>query len=85
MRPAEMTGKEPVVLPTGRLVGRPARIDEDAIAEAVLESGLGRSSMKAVAEHLGVRARAVSPRTESEGTPASRCPTIHGPDALTES
>ena len=49
-----MTGKEPAVLPTGRRVGRPARIDKDAIAEAVLEIGLERSSMKAVAEHLGV-------------------------------
>jgi AcrR family transcriptional regulator len=37
-----------------RRVGRPARIDKDAIAEAVLEIGLDRSSMKAVAEHLGV-------------------------------
>jgi AcrR family transcriptional regulator len=35
-------------------VGRPARIDRDAIAEAVLELGLGGISMKAVADHLGV-------------------------------
>jgi AcrR family transcriptional regulator len=35
-------------------VGRPARIDRDAIAEAVLEIGLGGISMKAVADHLGV-------------------------------
>jgi AcrR family transcriptional regulator len=34
--------------------GRPSKIDRDAIAEAVLEIGLDRSSMKAVAEHLGV-------------------------------
>jgi AcrR family transcriptional regulator len=37
-----------------RPVGRPARIDRDAIADAVLEIGLGKASMKAVAEHLGV-------------------------------
>jgi AcrR family transcriptional regulator len=37
-----------------RRVGRPARIDRDAIAEAVLEIGLEQSSMKAVAAHLGV-------------------------------
>src|SRR5580700_1823236 len=49
-----MTGKEPAVLPTGRRVGRPARIDRDAIAQAVLEIGLEQSSMKAVAEHRGV-------------------------------
>jgi len=35
-------------------VGRPARIDRDAIAEAVLELGLDGISMKAVADHLGV-------------------------------
>jgi AcrR family transcriptional regulator len=35
-------------------VGRPARIDRDAIADAVLEIGLSKASMKAVAEHLGV-------------------------------
>jgi AcrR family transcriptional regulator len=35
-------------------VGRPPRIDRDAIAAAVLDIGLDRSSMKAVAEHLGV-------------------------------
>jgi AcrR family transcriptional regulator len=35
-------------------VGRPARVDRDAIAEAVLEIGLSQSSMKAVAAHLGV-------------------------------
>src|ERR1700722_12592384 len=49
-----MTGKEPAVVPVGRRVGRPARIDKDAIAQAVLEIGLSQSSMKAVAEHLGV-------------------------------
>jgi AcrR family transcriptional regulator len=37
-----------------RPVGRPARIDREAIADAVLEIGLGNASMKAVAEHLGV-------------------------------
>ena len=37
-----------------RAVGRPARIDREAIADAVLEIGLARSSMKAVAQHLGV-------------------------------
>lgn len=35
-------------------VGRPPRITRDDIAAAVLELGLGRSSMKAVAEHLGI-------------------------------
>lgn len=35
-------------------VGRPPRIDRDAIAEAVLDLGLDGISMKAVAEHLGV-------------------------------
>lgn len=39
---------------TTRPVGRPARIDREAIADAVLELGIGRASMKAVAEHLGV-------------------------------
>jgi AcrR family transcriptional regulator len=39
---------------TARSVGRPARIDRDGIADAVLEIGLGNASMKAVAEHLGV-------------------------------
>lgn len=38
----------------GRPVGRPARIDRDAIAEAVLTLGLDGISMKAVADHLGV-------------------------------
>ncbi len=35
-------------------MGRPPRIDREAIADAVLEIGLSQSSMKAVAEHLGV-------------------------------
>jgi AcrR family transcriptional regulator len=39
---------------TPRPVGRPPRIDRQAIADAVLEIGLSRASMKAVAEHLGV-------------------------------
>jgi AcrR family transcriptional regulator len=39
--------------PSGR-VGRPARIDRAAIADAVLELGLDGISMKAVADHLGV-------------------------------
>lgn len=39
--------------PRGR-VGRPARIDRAAIADAVLELGLDGISMKAVANHLGV-------------------------------
>jgi len=39
--------------PRGR-VGRPARIDRVAIADAVLEVGLDGISMKAVADHLGV-------------------------------
>ena len=42
------------VTATARQVGRPARIDRDAIADAVLEIGLANASMKAVAEHLGV-------------------------------
>jgi len=49
-----MAGKKLAASPTARRVGRPARIDKDAIAEAVLQIGLDKSSMKAVAEHLGV-------------------------------
>ena len=45
-----MTAASP---PPGK-VGRPARIDRRAIAEAVLELGLDGISMKAVADHLGV-------------------------------
>src|SRR3954454_12890200 len=37
-----------------RPVGRPARIDRDAIARAVLEIGFDDATMKRVAEHLGV-------------------------------
>ena len=40
-------------MPAGK-VGRPARIDRTAIAEAVLDIGLDGISMKAVADHLGV-------------------------------
>jgi AcrR family transcriptional regulator len=40
--------------PRANKVGRPARIDRTAIAEAVLELGLDGISMKAVADHLGV-------------------------------
>jgi AcrR family transcriptional regulator len=40
-------------MPAGK-VGRPARIDRTAIAEAVLDLGLDGISMKAVADHLGV-------------------------------
>jgi AcrR family transcriptional regulator len=40
-------------MPPGK-VGRPARIDRTAIAEAVLDLGLDGISMKAVADHLGV-------------------------------
>jgi AcrR family transcriptional regulator len=40
-------------MPAGK-VGRPARIDRTAIADAVLELGLDGISMKAVADHLGV-------------------------------
>ncbi len=40
--------------PTPGKVGRPARIDRTAIAEAVLDLGLDGISMKAVADHLGV-------------------------------
>jgi AcrR family transcriptional regulator len=40
-------------MPTNK-VGRPARIDRTAIAEAVLDLGLDGISMKAVADHLGV-------------------------------
>ena len=49
-----MTIKEAPAPGPPRRVGRPARIDKDAIAEAVLEIGLEQSSMRAVAEHLGV-------------------------------
>lgn len=35
-------------------MGRPARINRSTIAEAVLEIGIDRASMKAVADHLGV-------------------------------
>ena len=45
-----MTAPSP---PPGK-VGRPARIDRTAIAEAVLDLGLDGISMKAVADHLGV-------------------------------
>lgn len=41
-------------LAASRRPGRPARIDRDAIADAVLEIGLSHASMKAVAQHLGV-------------------------------
>jgi AcrR family transcriptional regulator len=55
--PADGAATEPAVSgPTaapGR-VGRPPRIDRDAIAAAVLDIGLERASMKAVAERLGV-------------------------------
>ena len=37
-----------------RSVGRPARIDHDAIAQAVIEIGFEDATMKRVAEHLGV-------------------------------
>ena len=37
-----------------RSVGRPPRIDHDAIAQAVIEIGFERATMKRVAEHLGV-------------------------------
>lgn len=37
-----------------RPVGRPARIDRTAIADAVLAVGLANASMKTVAEHLGM-------------------------------
>jgi AcrR family transcriptional regulator len=40
-----------------RRVGRPPRIDRDAIAQAVLNLGLDGISVKAVAEHLGVSAQ----------------------------
>jgi len=39
---------------TPRPVGRPARIDRDAIARAVIEIGYDDATMKRVAEHLGV-------------------------------
>ncbi len=37
-----------------RQVGRPARINRAVIADAVLEIGIDKASMKAVADHLGV-------------------------------
>ncbi len=46
--------KEATALPEARRVGRPARIDREAIADAVLEIGLAQSNMKTVAERLGV-------------------------------
>jgi AcrR family transcriptional regulator len=49
-----VAAKKAAAVPAVRRVGRPARIDKEAIAEAVLEIGLDKSSMKAVAEHLGV-------------------------------
>jgi AcrR family transcriptional regulator len=49
-----VTIKEATAPGKPRRVGRPPRIDKDAIAQAVLEIGLEQSSMKAVAEHLGV-------------------------------
>jgi AcrR family transcriptional regulator len=39
---------------TTRRVGRPARINRDSIASAVLEIGFDDATMKRVAEHLGV-------------------------------
>ena len=53
---ADPAAGEPAMSPVPRpnKVGRPARIDRDTIAEAVLELGLGGISMKAVADHLGV-------------------------------
>jgi AcrR family transcriptional regulator len=51
---AEVTIQDAAKPHEPRRVGRPARIDKDAIAKAVLEIGLDQSSMKAVAEHLGV-------------------------------
>jgi AcrR family transcriptional regulator len=35
-------------------VGRPPRVDREAIADAVLEIGLSRATMAAVANHLGI-------------------------------
>jgi AcrR family transcriptional regulator len=52
--PADVTVKDAARPLEPRRVGRPARIDKDAIAKAVLEIGLDQSSMKAVAGHLGV-------------------------------
>src|ERR1700723_2087576 len=49
-----MAMKEATALPEARRVGRPARIDRQAIADAVLELGLAQSNMKTVAERLGV-------------------------------
>jgi AcrR family transcriptional regulator len=45
---------EPPTTGSPRKVGRPPKIDRHAIADAVLEIGLRNSSMKAVAQHLGV-------------------------------
>ena len=65
-------------------VGRPARIDRDAIAEAVLELGLDGISMKAVADHLGVSVAGlyhhVSNRRELPGA-GGRALALHEPDA----
>ncbi|HEY3845069.1 MAG TPA: hypothetical protein VGL48_17620 [Acidimicrobiales bacterium] len=46
--------KEATALPEVRRVGRPARIDRQEIADAVLEIGLAQSNMKTVAERLGI-------------------------------
>lgn len=40
--------------PEGPRIGRPARIDRDAIARAVLEIGVDDATIKRVAAHLGV-------------------------------
>jgi AcrR family transcriptional regulator len=51
--PSSRANGRPATGPS-RKVGRPAKIDRNAIADAVLHIGLGNSSMKAVADHLGV-------------------------------
>lgn len=54
VKPRPVTASEDPASASKRKVGRPPRIDRTAIADAVLELGLEHSSMKSVAEHLGV-------------------------------
>lgn len=53
-----MSGSAPSAPPgaaaTSRPVGRPPRVDREAIADAVLEIGLGNATMAAVADRLGI-------------------------------
>ena len=49
-----MAPRPPETGPAPKRIGRPPRIDKDAIARAVLEIGFDEVTMKRAAEHLGV-------------------------------